>query len=135
MSSILDQIREQVNALSADQVREQLQKLQAQKAKQREHAKGRPSKPHGPLTPEQLEKRKAYNRARITRPEVKAKMKAYHSKPEVKERMKEYRQKRDARNKELIARAREMAANDPSLESLLPKPRKTVVPTEQTTEA
>jgi hypothetical protein len=105
MSNILEQIREQVNSLSADQVREQLLKLQEQKAKQKERAKGRP---HGPMTDEQREKRKLYNRERTARPEVKAKMKVYHQKPEVKERMKDYRKKRAAKQKAILARAAEL---------------------------
>jgi ferric-dicitrate binding protein FerR (iron transport regulator) len=102
MTSILDQIKEQVNSLSADEVRSQLLKMQEQKAKQRERQAAKE------LSPEQLEKRKAYNRERIQRPEVKEKMKAYHAKPEVKERMKEYRQKRALKLKAIVARAAEL---------------------------
>jgi SOS-response transcriptional repressor LexA len=125
MSNILEQIREQVNALSPDQVRAQLSKLQDQKAKQREKNSTRAK---GPLSDEAKEKRKLYNRTRIQKPEVKAKMKAYHQKPEVKERMKDYRLKRDAKLKAIIDRARELAATDPTLEALIPKTRATATP-------
>jgi glutamate synthase domain-containing protein 2 len=120
MANILEQIREQVNSLSPDQVRAQLAKLQEQKAKQREKSKGREK---GPLSDEQKEKRKLYNRARVAKPEVKQKMKEYHQKPEVKARMKDYRLKREAKVKELIERARVLAVDDPSLASLIPKQR------------
>jgi len=103
--NILEQIRAQVNNLSADQVREQLAKMQTQRAKQRERQKGKE------LTEEQLEKRKEYNRTRIQKPEVKAKMKEYHQRPEVKERMKAYRQKRAAMLKAVLARAAELGIN------------------------
>jgi hypothetical protein len=99
---ILDQIREQVEKLSPDEVRAQLAKLQEQKAKQRERQAGRE------LSPEQLEKRKAYNRERIQRPEVKEKMRAYHQREDVKERMKEYRKTRAEKTKAILARAKEL---------------------------
>jgi hypothetical protein len=100
---ILDTIREQVNSMTEDQVREQLAKIQEHKAKQAENRKEK-----GPLTAEQLEKRKEYNRARIQKPEVKEKMKAYRTRPEVKERMKEYRVKRQEKIKAIVARAKEL---------------------------
>lgn len=102
MSNILDQIRDQVNAMSADEVRAELAKVQEQKAKQKERQSAKT------LSPEALEKRKAYNKERTARPEVKAKMKEYHAKPEVKERMKEYRVKRAAQTKAILARAAEL---------------------------
>jgi hypothetical protein len=105
VSNILEQIREQVNALSPDQVREELAKLQTAKAKQKERQAG---KVKGPLTEEQLQKRKEYNRVRIAKPEVKAKMKEYHQRPDVKERMKDYRKTRASKIKAILARAAEL---------------------------
>jgi hypothetical protein len=147
MSNILDTIREQVNSLSVDEVKAQLAKINEQKAKQREKHK---SKPHAyqkalsdeqlaALTDEQREaylakraKRTEYNKARIQRPEVKAKMKAYHQKPEVKERMKAYHKKRQAEVKAIIARAKELAETNPELAALLAKPAPAVeTPVEQ----
>jgi hypothetical protein len=87
------------------------------------------------MSDEQKEKRKAYNRTRIQKPEVKAKMKEYHAKPEVKARMKDYRLKREAKLKAIIERARELSATDPTLVELLPKTRapKPEAPAEQPT--
>ena len=103
--SLLDKIKAQVASLSPDQVAEQLTKLKAQKAKQKEYRTGSPSKP---LTPEQLEKRKEYNKNRLANPEVKEKMKAYRTRPEVKEKMTAYRKARNERIKLLQARAKEL---------------------------
>lgn len=102
MASILDQIRAQVNALPADQVREQLAKLQQAKAKQSERNAQRNA------TPEAKAKRSEYNKTRNQNPEVIAKRKAYHQRDDVKARMKEYRTERNARQKELLARAKEL---------------------------
>lgn len=121
--SLLDQIRSQVNALSADEVRAQLAKINADKAKQKERQKGKPHQYQKALTAEEYAalteeqrtayddkraKRTAYNKARLAKPEVKAKMKAYHQKPEVKARMKAYHQKKNATTKAILARAKEL---------------------------
>jgi hypothetical protein len=103
MTSILDRIREQVSALSADEVRAQLAKLQAQKEKQKQY-----HKPTGELTPEQKAKRTAYNKARMQKPEVKEKMKEYRERPETKAKMTEYRKERYLRQKALLERAKEL---------------------------
>jgi hypothetical protein len=121
--NILDQIRDQVNSLSVDDVKAQLAKINADKAKQKERQKGKPHQYQKALTAEEYAaltdeqkaaydekraKRTAYNKARLAKPEVKAKMKAYHQKPEVKARMKEYHQKRQASIKAILARAAEL---------------------------
>jgi bisphosphoglycerate-dependent phosphoglycerate mutase len=107
MPSILDTIREQVNALSADQVKAELAKIADQKAKQKERMKGRT---HGPLSEEQKAKRAEYHQ----RPDVKAKMKEYHAKPEVKARMKEYHKTRNEKTKAILARAKELGIELPT---------------------
>lgn len=103
MTSILDKIRAQVGALSADEVREQLTKLQAQKEKQKQY-----HKPQGELTPEQKTKRAQYNKERAAKPEVKEKMKEYRERPETKAKMTEYRKERYLRQKALLERAKEL---------------------------
>ena len=112
MANILEQIRDQVNALSVDEVRAQLAKVQEQKAKQAERRKAKGSVE---LTDEQKAKRQEYNRQRMAKPEVKEKMKAYHAKPEVKERMKAYRVKRNERMKAILARAAELGITPESV--------------------
>lgn len=102
MASVLEKIRNQVNAMSAEQVRDALEKLKVQKEKQKEYHKTQV------LSPEAREKRKEYNKSRAARPEVKEKMKAYRERPETKEKMTEYRKERYQRQKALIARAKEL---------------------------
>ena len=73
--------------------------MQEQKAKQRERQKG---KTHGPLSAEAKEKRRLYNKERMARPEVKAKMKTY-------------REKKVAQNKAILARAAELGITPESI--------------------
>jgi hypothetical protein len=99
---ILDQIRAQVETMSVDQVREQLLKMQEKKAAQAAKRQGKG------LTAEQLDKRKEYNRTRLAKPEVKAKMKEYRERPETKEKMKAARKRKQEKEKMILARAAEL---------------------------
>jgi hypothetical protein len=99
---LLDEIQNEVASMDADQVREQLARLKEQKAKQVEYRKTKGS------SPEAKAKRTEYNKARSQRDDVKEKMKEYRQRPETKEKQKAYRQERYARQKALLARAKEL---------------------------
>ena len=100
--SILDQVKAEYENKGIEEIKAELAKVTAQRAAQREKQKTYNTKP------ENLEKRKAYNVQRNSKPEVKEQRKAYMAKPEVKERQKAYRQTRNAKIKVLLARAKEL---------------------------
>jgi hypothetical protein len=98
--SLLERIRTQVSQMKPEDVQAALAKIRTQRAKQ--------AAKRGELTPEAKAKRTEYNKRRLQRPEVKAKMKEYRTQPAVKERMKEYRKARNERQKAILARAKEL---------------------------
>jgi hypothetical protein len=98
--SLLERIKAQVATMKPEDVQAQLAKIREQREKQKAR--------RGTLSPDALEKRKAYNKARIAKPEVKAKMKEYRQKPETKARMTEYRKARAERTKLILQKAKEL---------------------------
>jgi len=103
MTSVLASVQAEIDKLTPDQIREQLRKLAEKKAKDKERRQGSEAKP---LTDEQKEKRKAYNKARSENPEVKAKQKEYRTSEKAVAARKKYQAERNAKIKALLAKAK-----------------------------
>lgn len=101
---ILDEVQAQLDSMTPDQLKEEFLKITADREKRKEKQK------EYNASPEAKEKRQAYSKKyREENPEkFKETRKAYMQKPEVKERLKTYRQERQAREKAILAKAKEL---------------------------
>jgi hypothetical protein len=106
MSSILDQVKQNIQKLTPEQVRERLQAMETRAAQQKVKQKER----NANLSPEAKAKRtEAHKAYREKNPDkFKAQREAYNAKPEVKAKRKEYQRKRNAEMKMLRERAKEL---------------------------
>ena len=102
MAGILDKIKAEVEKMTPEQIKTELEKLKEHKEKQKEYRQGKG------LSPEQLEKRAAYNKKRMSDPAVKEQMKSYRTKPENVEKRKAYQKTRNERQKAILAKAKEL---------------------------
>jgi len=106
--SILDEVSAEVSRevgeMTPEQLKAEFAKLKDEREKRQAKQKEYNAKP------ESQEKRKAYSKEyREKNPEkFKEQRKAYMQKPEVKDRMKAYRTKRNAREKLILAKAKEL---------------------------